>query len=104
MEEIETANTILLRIRLILGDPDSEFKEKYVVVRNDGESEYGKKHYLCKYFCLDLMHDRHAISAMIAYAYSIQEEDPKLAKDLRKIAKIMEEEMSKLDVAEDNDN
>ena len=41
-----------------------------VVMRADGKSAYGKKHYGCDYFVLDLTHDRFAVRALMAYAGS----------------------------------
>ena len=42
------------------------------------------KHRHCDYFVLDLVHDQHAISALLAYAESCFHEFPELAGDLRK--------------------
>lgn len=41
------------------------------------------KHDHCKYFVLDLTHDKHAIRALHRYVYSCESEFPQLARDLR---------------------
>jgi len=63
--------------------------EKFRVERRDGSSGPGGKHERCEYYVLDLVHDKHALPALIAYAACCEEEFPKLAEDLRqKVAKI----------------
>ena len=44
------------------------------------------KHADCTYYVLDLVHDRHAAPALLAYAASCEAEFPDLAKDLRAMA------------------
>jgi hypothetical protein len=56
---------------------------KYRVERTDGSSEPGGKHHECEYFVLDLIHDKHAKAALLAYAESCKTEYPLLAHDLR---------------------
>ena len=56
--------------------------DKFVVVRTDGLSEPGQLHEGCAYFPLDLRHDPHAIPAIRAYAYSVKDDNPTLARDL----------------------
>ncbi len=56
---------------------------KFTVIRNDGTSVLGRKHYGCRYFILDLDHDPYAIPALKAYADACQDRYQKLAKDLR---------------------
>lgn len=56
--------------------------EKFSVIRVDGQSAHGGKHYRCAYFVLDMDHDPHAIAAAMAYAESCAEEYPLLAADL----------------------
>ncbi len=58
---------------------------KYKVERTDGRSGPGKKHEDCRYFVLDLVHDKHAIPAILAYANSCEADYPALAKDLHLI-------------------
>jgi len=58
---------------------------KYEVSRMDGSP----KHDDCRYFVLDLHHDRHAIPALVAYADSCDLEFPALASDLRKAVDTM---------------
>ena len=41
------------------------------------------KHSGCEYYVLDLMHDKHAAPALLAYAASCEAEFPALAGDLR---------------------
>jgi len=53
------------------------------IERRDGEHMPGGKHYDCKYFVLDLTHDKHAKAAVLAYAESCKDEYPLLAHDLR---------------------
>jgi len=55
---------------------------KYNVVRLDDSTG---KHTDCSYYILDLVHDRHAIPALRAYADSCESEYPWLAVDLRDI-------------------
>ena len=54
---------------------------KFNVERVDGSSQPGMKHSGCKYFVLDLTHDKHAPAAMAAYADSCREKYPALADD-----------------------
>lgn len=60
--------------------------EKFYVMRNDGKSAVGKKHFKCQYFVLDLVHDPHAKAALAAYADSCESDYPVLARDLRRAA------------------
>ena len=69
----------------MMGDKLRGFYEKFIVARTDGASAEGMKHHGCKYFVLDLTHDRHAIPAIIAYAESCAAEYPQLASDLIKL-------------------
>jgi hypothetical protein len=55
---------------------------KFIVERTDGSSASGGKHEHCRYFVLDLDHDRHAPAAIRAYADSCRSEYPALAADL----------------------
>lgn len=56
---------------------------KYRVIRTDGKSAEGEKHYNCRYFVLDLSHDKFSAPALAAYADACEAEYPKLARDLR---------------------
>lgn len=67
-----------------MGDKTRGLYHKFNVERTDGSSEPGRKHDGCEYFVLDLMHDKHAIPALQAYARSILREYPLLADDLLK--------------------
>ena len=58
---------------------------KYLVERTDGSSGPGGKHERCKYFVLDLVHDKHALIALEAYAESCEVEYPSLYDDLNDI-------------------
>ncbi len=55
---------------------------KFIVERTDGSSASGGKHEHCRYFVLDLDHDRHAPATIRAYADSCRSEYPALAADL----------------------
>jgi hypothetical protein len=55
---------------------------KFHVERTDGTSAPGGKHEGCKYFVLDLSHDKHARAALLAYAKSCRAEYPFLSQDL----------------------
>lgn len=70
-------------------DPNKGLYDKYKVVRTDGRSEPGEKHYLCQYFVLDLKHDLHARKAIMAYAESCRSTYPELSKDLYQVAQEM---------------
>ena len=59
---------------------------KFIVRRADARDLPGQKHHGCRYFVLDLDHDRHAAPALLAYAESCEGELPCLASDLRRIA------------------
>ena len=62
-----------------MSDHDKGLYEKYYVARlNDDVG----KHNECDYFVLDLVHDKHARMALVAYATSCAEEFPFLARDL----------------------
>lgn len=63
---------------------------KYKVKRTDGGSGVGKKHENCAYFVLDLVHDPHAIPAILAYAKSCEADYPDLASDLRLVYACLE--------------
>ncbi len=41
-----------------------------------------RKHDECRYFVLDPKHDPHALTALRAYAASVRDENPSLARDL----------------------
>lgn len=60
--------------------------EKFTVERNDGSSSVGGKHEFCRYFVLDLDHDRFSAPALLAYAEACAVEFPDLASDLRTLA------------------
>jgi hypothetical protein len=55
---------------------------KFRVERTDGSSVPGGKHECCRYFVLDLDHDRFALQALLAYARACRAERPELAADL----------------------
>ena len=60
---------------------------KFFVTRTDGRSGPGGLHENCKYFVLDLTHDKHAIPAIQAYAKSCRKKNPVLADDLQAVVK-----------------
>ena len=57
--------------------------DKYIVIRTDRSHLPGGKHYGCRYYVLDMTHDKHAAAALLACAASCEEEYPALAADLR---------------------
>jgi hypothetical protein len=65
-----------------MGDVNRGLYEKYRVERTDGRSAPGEKHDGCRYFVLDVDHDRHAIPALLAYAESCKGEYPLLSRDV----------------------
>lgn len=56
---------------------------KFNVTRTDGKSAPGEKHHNCRYFVLDIDHDKYAPAALVAYANACAMEYPELASDLR---------------------
>ncbi len=68
-----------------MGDRDRGLYEKFIVQRLDGTHDPGEKHYGCRYFVLDLDHDKFAIPALQAYAKHCEKEYPLLAKSLHKL-------------------
>lgn len=65
-------------------DPDKSrgFYNKYYVERLNDDSG---KHDDCRYFVLDLNHDRHAIPALKAYIDSCRDDYHDLAQDLERL-------------------
>ncbi len=59
---------------------------KFNVIRTDGNSGVGKKHYGCEYFVIDLHHDK--LAPKVLRMYSENTDDPNLRDDL--IAKAIE--------------
>lgn len=82
-----------------MGDKKKGLYEKFKVERTDGRSAAGCKHYRCKYFVIDLTHDKHGAAAIRAYATSCLKEYPKLADDLFKQAAALDKKF-----ATDEDN
>jgi len=74
-----------------MGDTNRGIYQKFIVERTDGSSEPGGKHAECEYFVLDIMHDKHAKAALLAYAESCKIEYPLLAHDVRAMAILREE-------------
>lgn len=71
--------------------------EKFTVRRTDGRDRLGEKHFGCRYFVLDITHDKHAIPALQAYAESCVKESPSLANG---ILEIIEEIANKTNIGE----
>lgn len=65
-----------------MNDQNVGLYHKFHVERTDGSSAPGGKHERCDYFVLDMTHDKHAASALRAYAESCKNEYPALAADL----------------------
>lgn len=55
---------------------------KFDVRRTDGSDQPGGKHHGCRYYVLDLTHDRHSPAAMRAYAAACAVTHPLLAADI----------------------
>jgi hypothetical protein len=55
---------------------------KFNVSRTDGTDRPGSKHDGCRYFVLDVTHDKFASAALLAYAKACADEFPDLARDL----------------------
>lgn len=55
---------------------------KFLVARVDGTDSPGAKHDGCRYFVLDVTHDKYAAAALLAYARACADEYPDLARDL----------------------
>lgn len=55
---------------------------KFDIRRTDGSSDPGGKHEHCRYFVLDLDHDKHSVDAMRAYAVSCKQSHPQLSADI----------------------
>lgn len=66
-----------------MGDKTRGIYNKFEVHRTDGQHRPGKKHHDCRYFVLDLTHDKHAQAALEAYAAACKAEYPLLAADLQ---------------------
>ena len=76
---------------MVENDPDRTrgLYSKYMVRRTDGSSGPGGKHEHCDFFVLDLVHDRHAVIALAAYAESCEADYPALYDDLQdRLAKL----------------
>lgn len=65
-----------------MGDLKRGLYDKFRIERTDGKSAPGQKHYSCRYFVLDLDHDRFALASLLAYALACEREYPLLAADL----------------------
>lgn len=64
--------------------------QKYIVKRTDGSHKRGRKHEACRYFVLDLAHDKFSIPALRAYAGSCAVEFPQLSADLHRLIEQLE--------------
>ena len=60
--------------------PPEGLVQKFRVERIDPEAQ--ARHASCELFVLDPAHDRHAATALLVYAWSVQPENPQLAGDL----------------------
>lgn len=70
---------------------EKKLYHKYNVIRADGRDLPGEKHHGCKYFVLDVSHDKHALVAVRAYADSIAMGNPIFAAILYDWIRRMEE-------------
>lgn len=55
---------------------------KFDVRRTDGTDAPGQKHDGCRYFVLDVVHDKFATAALLAYAEACKETYPMLAQSI----------------------
>lgn len=76
---------------------EQSIENRYYVNRVDGRDAPGQKHHGCKYFVLDLNHDKHAIPALRAYKESCKETDPQLAIGLTHLLERLERGTSKIE-------
>lgn len=67
-----------------MDDKTKGLYNKFIVTRTDGKSETGEIHENCRYFVLDLDHDPHAKSAILAYIKSCKDY-PLLRQDLKNL-------------------
>jgi len=74
-----------------MGDRTRGLYDKFIVERTDGSSAFGRKHANCRYFVIDLEHDKHGAAALEAYAKSCLDEYPLLAADLQQLVHTMRE-------------
>jgi phage terminase large subunit-like protein len=58
---------------------------------NKADKDKKGKHKDCQYLVLDLVHDKYALPALIAYIEACEEEYPRLAEDLFKLIAKLEE-------------
>ncbi len=63
---------------------------KFEVRRTDGSSGKDGKHARCRYFVLDLDHDKHAAAALAAYSDSCRDDYPILSAELNYTAEQIE--------------
>lgn len=80
-EETRALDAACRALRRLEGEEERPgvFK-KYSVVRL---ADRAGKHVGCDFFVLDVTHDPHAVSALLAYAESVANDNPDLAKELR---------------------
>lgn len=72
-------------------EPQPGLYRKFNVTRTDGSSEPGGKHENCRYFVLDLDHDKFSAAALRAYGMACRVECPELSADLLQIASDLEQ-------------
>lgn len=68
--------------------------EKFRVSRTDGRDAAGQPHERCRYYVLDLDHDRFALEAIEAYAIACRNDYHILSFDLQQLAKDMRERLA----------
>lgn len=70
-----------------MGDRDRGIHDKFIVRRTDESDLPGGRHHGCRYFVLDVTHDKYAVPALLAYAAACGADGyAALADDLRAIA------------------
>ena len=60
-------------------EPERGLYKKYYVERTDGKSANGEKHEKCKYFVIDIDHDKFAGAALLEYADRCKDDHPELS-------------------------
>lgn len=102
-EHVDCVNALADALREMdsSGEKRRGLYEKFSVIRTDGQSGPGGRHDGCRYFPLDLTHDKHAAPAIRAYALSVQDEDPQLAQQLHEQANLIERAFASANIKEE---
>lgn len=68
---------------------ENDFYKKFEVRRTDGEDLPGKKHENCIYFVIDIVHDKYADCAILAYAIACAADNPELSDNLTQLVQVL---------------